>query len=158
MELEQLAYDEAKAAIDRQSTALDGLRSRAGILLAAVSLATSFFSGLVLREDDLRTRVIVLAGFAAGFALLASALCVAVLWPPRGEKAKWYFNLSARGILRQLDASDVDEATAYRELALRHEANYDRNETGLEHRFRLFRAACIMVGLEALAWFVSLAL
>jgi len=44
--LEQLAYQEAKRAIDRQSNALDGLRARTGILLAAISLATSFFGGL----------------------------------------------------------------------------------------------------------------
>jgi hypothetical protein len=36
--LEHLAYEEARRAIDRQSGSLDGLRGRAGILLAAISL------------------------------------------------------------------------------------------------------------------------
>jgi hypothetical protein len=63
--LEQLAYEEAKRAIDRQSDAFDGLRGRAGILLAAISLATSFFGGLALR-GDLSTGAAIGAWVASG--------------------------------------------------------------------------------------------
>jgi hypothetical protein len=155
---EQLAYEEAKRAIDRQSDAVDGLRGRAGILLAAVSLATSFFGGLALSDDDLSTFGIVAAIVAIIAFAAAAATCVAVLWP----RAAWRFNLSAKLIVRQLDATGPSEATAYRELALRHEANYDANEAHLVRRFAglfwLFRAACVALGVEVLAWLVVLAL
>jgi hypothetical protein len=121
MALERLAYEEAKRAIDRQSNALDELRGRAGILLAALSLATSFLSGLALSGEDLSERPVIaaiVAGAIMAF-LGAAGACVAVLWPPREEE--WVFNLSARAIIRQLDATAPDEATVHRELALRHE-------------------------------------
>lgn len=154
MALEQLAYEEAARAIDRQSGSLDGLRRRAGILLAAISLATSFFGGLVLGAGDVRTRVAVAAGFATAFGVLAGGLCVAVLWP----RAEWAFNLGATQIVRQLDETKPDEATAYRELALRLHKNYQENRGKLESLFWRFRFACIALAVEAVAWVVALAL
>ena len=76
MPLEQLAYEEAKRAIDRQSSTLDGLRSRAGVLLAAISLATSFVGGLALRSGDRSRPNVGLAAAAIFFALLAVALFI----------------------------------------------------------------------------------
>ncbi len=123
--LEELAYEEAKRAIDRQSGALDGLRSRAGILLAAVSVSTSFFGGLALR-DDLSRWATLAAWIATIAALAAGGFGVAILWP----RAAWAFNVSPSLFGRQL-ARAPDEATAYRELALRLEENYKANERRL---------------------------
>jgi hypothetical protein len=44
----KLAYDEAKGAVVQQASALDALRSQAGTLLAAASVATSFLGALAL--------------------------------------------------------------------------------------------------------------
>jgi hypothetical protein len=158
MAAEQLAYEEAKRAIDRQSNALDELRSRAGILLAAISLATSFLSGLALSGEDLSERAIiaVIAGGAIAAFLAAAGACVVVLWPPR--EAEWIFNLSARAIIGQLDATAPDEATVHRELALRHEADYDKNEERLKVLYWFLRAACIALAFEVFAWIVVFAL
>jgi hypothetical protein len=41
----QLAYDEAKRALDEQERAVFELRSRAGQLIAGAAIATSFFGG-----------------------------------------------------------------------------------------------------------------
>ena len=154
MPLEQLAYEEAKRAIDRQSNTLDGLRSRAGVLLAAISLATSFVGGLALRSDDLSAPDVGLAAAAIFFALLAGGLCVAVLWP----RAAWAFNLSADLLLPQLRASD--ESRAFAQLALRLEKNYKKNERRLLRRyvglFWLFRGACLALGIETVLWLVML--
>jgi hypothetical protein len=155
---EQLAYEEAKRAIDRQSNALDELRGRAGILLAALSLATSFLSGLALSGEDLSKRAIVavLAAAAIVAFLAAAGACVAVLWPPR--EGEWVFNLSAKEIIRQIDATAPGEATVHRELALRHHADYRKNEGRLEDLYWLFRAACIALAFEVLLWIVLFAL
>jgi hypothetical protein len=152
--LEHLAYEEAKRAIDRQSSSLDGLRGRAGILLAAISLATSFFGGLALSDEDLSAGEVVVTVAAIIAFLGAAGACVAVLWP---RQAEWTFNLSARKILGQLDATAPDEATVYRELALRHEADYEKNAARLDELFEVFRAACILLAAEVVAWIVVLA-
>lgn len=95
MEPEQLAYEEAKRQIDRQSSILDGLRSRAGILLAAISVTTSFLGGQALAEHGFSTW----AGLATAFFVGAGAACVTILWPT----AKWTFDLSAAKILAQIE-------------------------------------------------------
>jgi hypothetical protein len=155
--LEQIAFDEAKRGIDEQRGALDGLRSRAGILLAAFSLATSFFGGLAL-SDDLSARATG-AAIVAGIAFtLGAAACIAILRPSSG----WAFSLRADGIIGQLDAARPDEATTYRELALRLQSNYDKNEGRLMRRpfgvFWLLSFACVALAVETIAWAVSLTL
>jgi hypothetical protein len=159
--LERLAYEEAQRAIDRQSDAVDGLRSRAGVLLAAISLATSFFGGLALRDGDLSGWAVAAAVVAVVFFIVAAGACVWVLWP----HAEWAFNLSARLLGPHLERA-TDEATVYRELALRLERNYDANEKLLV-RWRvgyhvglywLFRAGCITLAVKTFAWLVVLAL
>lgn len=153
MPLEQLAYEEAKRAIDRQSNALDGLRARAGILLAAISLATSFFGGLALTENDL-SRCATIAAVVATLAFVVAGIAtIAILWP----RAAWAFNLSAGRIVRQLEAAEPSEVEAYRELALGIQKNYRDNEERLERLFTLFRVACVALGVETLAWLVVLA-
>lgn len=154
MPLEQLAYEDAKRAIDRQSDQLDGLRDRAGTLLAAIALATSFFGGLALSDDDLSSAAITAAVVAIVAFSAAAGGCVAVLWP----RAQWAFNLSAKKIIYQLETTSPNDAKAYRELALRTEANYHVNEGRLDDLFSLFRGACIALALETIAWIVVLAL
>jgi hypothetical protein len=151
--LEHLAYEEAKRAIDRQSDALDGLRSRAGILLAAISLATSFFGGLALQDGNPRSRVIVFASLTTAVGILAGAFCVGVLWP----RAEWLFNWSARKLLPKLDAS-ADEAVACRMLAKTLDDAYVLNEGNLKRLFLYFRLGCIFLAVETAGWVVTLAL
>jgi hypothetical protein len=152
--LEHLAYEEAKRAIDRQSNQLDGLRARAGILLAAVALATSFLGGLALGDrDDLSASAIVFVVVAIGAFLVAAGECIRLLWP---SSRAWAFNLTAGGILDKLEATDPDEATAYRQLAREHEANYDANEIRLEYLFGLFRRASAALAVEVAAWLAVL--
>jgi hypothetical protein len=71
---EELAYAEAVRAIAHQAALLDGLRSRAGILLGATSLVMSFFGATALTDRD----VSVWSALA-----IASFLGVAFLWKSR---------------------------------------------------------------------------
>jgi len=156
MTLEELAYEEAKRAIDRQSAQLDGLRSRAGILLAAISLATSFFGGLVLSNEALHDKdlgaTITLVGLAIASFLYSGVWCVRVLWPAHQA---WKFSLSAEGILGKIEATNPDEGTAYRQLAREHEANYDANEKRLEGLYLLFRQASWGLAQGTAAWLAA---
>jgi hypothetical protein len=46
----RLAYEEARRALDEQERAVVELRSRAGQLIAAAAITTSFFGGQALRH------------------------------------------------------------------------------------------------------------
>jgi hypothetical protein len=59
-ELITLVYNEAMRALSEQSSALDGLRTRAGLILTAASIASSFLGGLALQQA--RPRDLVVAG------------------------------------------------------------------------------------------------
>lgn len=50
--LYKVAYDEAVRALSEQQVAIDGFRSRAGILFSADTVMTSFLAGQALRGGD----------------------------------------------------------------------------------------------------------
>src|SRR5437763_4227163 len=141
--VDALAYDEARSAIAAQQSALDGLRARAGTLLAAAALVTSFLGGQVLTKPTVTAR----SGFArasiggggwsaiALFAALA-LLTLAILWP-----YEWRFEMSATTILSV--EPDGDIAAVRSQLATYHEQNYDLNKLTLDRLFTCFRLACV---------------
>jgi hypothetical protein len=73
----ELAYDEARRALEDQERVVNELRSRAGVLIAAAAITTSFFGGRTLAVDEVGV-----ASWAAivFFALLGATVLV-VLWP-----------------------------------------------------------------------------
>ena len=151
MQSEQLAYEEAKRSIDRQSTNLDGLRTRAGILLAAIGLVTTFLGGQALADDHVSPWMVGAAIVASG---VAGALCVAVLWP----RGKWKFNLSAREIITHLETAERTPSASgtLKALSLRHELNYEHNDKRLQTLFWLFRVASGLLAVEIILWIVAL--
>jgi hypothetical protein len=86
--IEDLAYQEAIRGISEQREALGSLRTRAGILLTASSIVTSFLGSLALRRGEVS-----LAGwFAMGFFIISmgTALWVLLPWPLRRPKTRAY--------------------------------------------------------------------
>jgi hypothetical protein len=76
-----LVYTEAIRALDTQAALLENIQSRAGTLLSAASIATSFFAALTIQEGD---RLTVLTGLASLSFITAGAVCVSLL-APRGR-------------------------------------------------------------------------
>jgi hypothetical protein len=66
----ELAYQEALRAITQQQVVLDGLRGRAGTLLAVAVIVTSFLGSIALPDDGL----IDLGWFAIVLFLVAAAV------------------------------------------------------------------------------------
>ena len=79
---------------------------------------------------------------------------VSILWP-----FEFRFSLSASDIFGVIDdraeAAPVNAAEAYRELALRLEANYDVNAKRIKALFWLFRIAILALTLEVGAWIAA---
>ena len=156
---QNIAYQESVRAITMQASVLDGLRTRAGTILAAASLVTSFLGGQALAKPSISGGVeiqanigvwgwVAIAAFA-GVALLA----LAILFP-----YTWKFEQSARAIIGIVETTPepVTAEDAERELALRHEINFDSNRLKLDRLFWCFGAACGLIAIEAVAWVVDL--
>ncbi len=86
-----LAYEEAKRALEEQERVVTELRSRAGVLIGAAAITTSFFGGRALTGDKVHT-----ASWIAitCFALLGGTVLV-VLWPWRD----WRFTVNAQAFI-----------------------------------------------------------
>src|SRR3954454_4097533 len=73
----ELAFEEAGRALDAQERAVNELRSRAGVLIAAAAITTSFFGSRAVSGDGLSGWV-----WVAVIAFIVVGGCVlAVLWP-----------------------------------------------------------------------------
>jgi hypothetical protein len=89
----ELAFVEAGRALDAQERAVNELRSRAGVLVAAAAVTTSFFGGRVLtaQEQHGATWIAIGAFGAVGVAVLA------VLWP----RHDWELSADARDVIAE---------------------------------------------------------
>src|SRR3954454_6075041 len=73
----ELAFEEAGRALDAQERAVNELRSRAGVLIAAAAITTSFFGSRAIVGDQLSAWV-----WIAVVAFIVVGGCVlSVLWP-----------------------------------------------------------------------------
>lgn len=108
-----LAYEEAKRALEEQERAVSELRSRAGQLIAAAAITTSFFGGRAIGSH-----VHLASWVAIGCFIGLSLSVLAILW----HRRDWEFALSpAQLITTYIEPTDdppVDLPTIHRDLAL----------------------------------------
>jgi hypothetical protein len=145
-----LAYEAAIRFLDQQASVVDDLRSRAGILLSAASVATGFLAGVALADD----RSLSLWGWGATIAFIVLAgLCVWVLWP----RHNWLFSPNPKTLVdHYVDPEGVTLAQAQRKLALYMAEAWDKNKWKMRWMFWPFRIACVLIGLEAFFWIADL--
>lgn len=131
---EQLAYEAAQRALDKQERLLEELRSRTGLLLAAASLAASFLGREAFAADPKRgLAVLALLAF-----LLAVGASVYILLP---KSEKFIFALVGAGLYEGLFEVKDDLAEVYRRLAYDLDRFWDANDMELQKLFRAFRLA-----------------
>jgi hypothetical protein len=146
-----LVFGEAVRALDQQAASVEGIRSRAGVLLSAASIATSFLAGLGLSEGEGLGVWSGLASLAFG---VVGGLCVAILWPRR----QWFFTANPKLLVRDyLDPADVDLARTYRNLALWADTWAEGNRTKIRTMLNWFELACVLLAVEIAFWIAELA-
>lgn len=148
---DEIVYEEAVRAIQLQPTALDELRSRTSILLAAAGVI-----GGVLGKAASDHGGIGAAGYLALVVLaIIAGLAIAVLLPRWGE---WRFALSPAILFEHY----VDEATSprqlYRELANWLEMGYDKNDARLKKLYEFFWWACVALAVDVGLWLLEIAI
>jgi hypothetical protein len=140
---EQLAYDAAQRALDKQERLLEELRSRTGLLLAAASVAASFLGREAFADDPRR-------GFAfiAVLAFLMSVgASVYILLPKRN---KFVFAMVGAGLYEGLYSVRDDLPEVYRRLAYDLDRFWDDNDAELQKLFTAFRIAAAALSAEIL--------
>jgi hypothetical protein len=149
-----LIYREAVRSLTQQQQSLDGLRARAGGLISATAIATSFLGGLALAGETSPGNE--LEGFSwAGIILfcliiLLNMVIVAPWWT-------WTFETSPTVLVQSVDSGQADAARLARDLALYFEIFWEDNQRKLNILFLLFQAGAILLIVEIIVWIFELA-
>jgi hypothetical protein len=148
----ELAYSEAKRALEDQERAVGELRSRAGTLIAAAAITTSFFGGQVLADHKVN-----LAGWIAIACFIGLGLAVlTILWPRRD----WEFSIQPATFvatyLEPEDGEPLEVRLIHRDLALHMGASAAANRDQFGRLTTAFRIAAALLSAEVIAWVVVL--
>lgn len=150
--LEDEILTEARRAIDVQVAALDELRARTGLLLAAASLSGSFL-GAAAANSGARL------GLIGGIAVLAFALgvgsCIRVLWP---KNKGWTFVNSPGQLIADWIEIERPEQSMQLFLARAMEGHFKKNKKRLDSLYEWFQAAAFSVGASVILGSVQLAM
>lgn len=147
----ELAYEEARRALDAQESVVNELRTRSGILIAAAAITMSFFGGRALADATVGTG----GWLAIAFFGLVGASVLAVLWP----RTDWSFTVNAeRFIATYVESEDgpLPLPEIHRDLALHMSASYVVNARQLRVVTIAFRLGAICLVGEVTAWVVDI--
>jgi hypothetical protein len=146
----RIAYDEAVRALSQQQGMIDSLRTRAGLLLPAAAITTSFLGAEALSAGG-PTLASWLA--LAGFVGVAMAV-LAALWPHRLE-----FTADAANVIKSYVETDepLPVSEVHRELSLHMHDSYAENRIGQKQIAFRFRLAGSLLAIEVIFWLIDLA-
>lgn len=147
--LYELAYDEAGRALSEQQSVIDSFRSRAGLLLSAAAITTSFLGAQALGNGPAILAWLAMTGFVG-----VAVASLAILWPRH-----WELTTNPRNVIRtyiELEES-VSIAVAHRDLALHRHTSFIENEKGLARLIVLFQTASILLTIEVVLWIIAIA-
>jgi hypothetical protein len=147
-----LAYREARMGLEDQERSVVELRARAGALIAAAAITTSFFGGQALVKHGISVAAWIAIGcfVSLGFAVLL------VLWPRRD----WEFSLAPdQFIATYLEPAKGEPLALHlieRDLALHMGRSAELNRRQLRTLMGVFRVGAVLLVVEVLAWVVAL--
>ncbi|HET7590382.1 MAG TPA: hypothetical protein VFK14_09425 [Solirubrobacterales bacterium] len=149
--IEQEILTEARRAIGVQVAALDELRARTGLLLAAASLSGSFLGAAAAKHQSSLGVVGVIAIVAFG---LGVGSCIRVLWP---KNRGWTFVNSPSQLIADWVEIDRQEESMPVFLAEKMEGHFKKNKRRLDRLYLWFQAAAVSVGASVILGSVHLA-
>jgi hypothetical protein len=147
-----LAYREARRGLEDQERSVVELRARAGALIAAAAITTSFFGAQTLSK-----RGIGAAGWVAiGCFVLLGFVVLVMLWP----RQDWAFSLEPEDFiatyLEPVDGEPLEPHLIERDLALHMGRSIKFNREQLNTLAGVFRFGALLLVTEVLAWIVAL--
>lgn len=148
--LYKVAYDEAVRALSEQQRVIDSFRTRAGLLLSAAAITTSFLGAQALDSGN--------SSLAAWLALASfvgvAVVSLAILWPRR-----WEFTANPRQVIQNYieaeEPAPIEEL--HRDLALHMHNSYAENREGLDQLVIFFQIASGLLTTEVILWIIAIA-
>jgi hypothetical protein len=145
-----LLYAEGVRALDDQQSVVESIRVRAGILLSAASVATSFLAGVAVGRKGLS-----FWGWLATTCFVGvGVLSFMILWPKR----EWTFRANIKKLVRDYVDGDAPASLAemHRDLALHMENWAEANSWKMRWLFIYFQVAVLLLGFEVVLWIIDL--
>jgi hypothetical protein len=145
--IEQLSFELTAGALAEQERALSALRARAGTVLAAASIAGSFFGAKTSRGSLGVLGVLAMACFAL---CVASAIWILLPHP-------FVFAFRGEALLAESDHRGVSSVTeAYRTAGIWMEPHLDANRRKIESLSASLAASCALLVFEVVLWTLAL--
>lgn len=147
----RLLYDEAIRRLAAQDTDLTNIRSRAGTLIAGISIVTTFLAGATITQSGIERPLawIALALFTAS---LGMALYVMV------SPVQLQSGFSPRQIKAYIEQYAPESGYLAAHLAVQLEEAIEANRPLLKHLRRAILISVLLLFLEVLAWILLLGL
>lgn len=145
----KIAYEESVRGLTLQSSVLDEIRARTGVLLAAASVSSALLGAAdLLRHNSFRiVSVLAVLAFAASV-----ALCISVLWPTTG----WTFTHDSRRVIAEYIETGQTLDAMRQNLAIKAEEFRDDNQEKLKRQLSAFRWASVSLGVSIILWMIDL--
>lgn len=147
-----LALEEARRALDEQERAVAELRSRAGTLISAATIATSFLGAPFVADRQLAA-----AGTIAIAAFVLLSLATLVLLSPRWA---FEFSLAPEFVIATFAEPIASKAPPpsrlRREMAMHMGASSALNRNRISRMGAIFQIACVLLTTEIVAWVVAI--
>lgn len=148
--LYRVAYDEAVRALSEQQGVIDSLRNRAGLLLSAAAITTSFLGAPALNSGGSSPAVwLAMAGFVG-----VAWASLAILWPRR-----WEFAASPRELIQTYLEGEKPASidVLHRELSVHMHNSYIKNRAGQKQLATFFQIASGMLTADVILWIIAIA-
>lgn len=148
--LYKVAYDEAVRALSEQQAVIDSFRTRAGLLLSAAAITTSFLGAQALDGGDSNLAAwLALVGFVG-----VAAISLAILWP-----RQWEFTANPRDVIQTYIEAETPALIEelHRDLSLHMHNSYVENRAGLEQLAIFFQIASGTLTVEVILWIIAIA-
>lgn len=146
----RIAYNEAVRALSQQQSMIDSLRTRAGLLLSAAAITTSFLGAQALNDGGPSIATwLALASFVS-----LSVASLAILWPHSLE-----FTANPANVIESYIETEepLSVAEIHRDLSLHMHGSYADNLAGQKQLASRFRLAGVLLTLEVIFWIIDLA-
>lgn len=147
----RVAYDEAVRALSQQQGMIDSLRTRAGLLLSAAAITTSFLGAQALNDGGPSAATwLALATFVG-----VSVTALAVLWPHH----RLEFTANPANVIESYIETEepLSIAEIHRDLSLHMHASYADNLADQKQLAFRFRLAGVLLTVEVILWIIDLA-
>jgi hypothetical protein len=132
-----------------QSSVLDEIRTRTGILLSAASVSSAFLGAADLTRHP---RFAFLTWLALGAFGLLVVICLRILRPHGG----WCFAHDSEALLTEYVDSGTSIDEMHRQLARAADGHWETNNSKMKWMFRGFRAGSLFLGLSIALWLLDL--